>query len=89
MHGNIEATSRHVQPRTYLRRGRLLREGLQQNGTLQSLDLRQNQMSLDTVAAVDEVCKRNQLEYDKQRRDVREKLRALAKANTAGAPAYA
>ena len=63
--------------------GRLLREGLQQNGTLQSLDLRQNQMSLDTVAAVDEVCKRNQLEYDKQRRDVREKLRALAKANTA------
>ena len=69
--------------------GRLLREGLQQNGTLQSLDLRQNQMSLDTVAAVDEVCKRNQLEYDKQRRDVREKLRALAKANTAGAPAYA
>ena len=56
--------------------GRLLREGLQQNGTLQSLALRQNQMSLDTVAAVDEVCKRNQLEYDKQRRDVRERASA-------------
>ena len=65
-----------------------LREGLQQNGTLQSLDLRQNQMSLDTVAAVDEVQAQPARVRQAAARRAREAASAR-RANTAGAPAYA
>ena len=58
--------------------GRLLRDGLQQNTTLTSLDLRLNQISVDTAAAIDEICKANKLDLQKQRREAFEAQREAA-----------
>lgn len=50
--------------------GRLLRESMAENTTLQSMDLRLNQISVDTVAAVDDLCKKNKLEAQRTRREL-------------------
>ena len=56
--------------------GRLLRDGLQANTTLTSLDLRLNQISVDTAAAIDEICKTNRAEAQRTRREMLEAQRA-------------
>ena len=58
--------------------GRLLRDGLQQNTTLTALDLRLNQISVDTAAAIDEICKTNKLDVQRMRRETFEAQRELA-----------
>merc|ERR1740130_1762832 len=55
--------------------GRLLREGLHSNTTLSSMDLRLNQITVDTVAAVEDACKKNKLEAHRARREYLEAVR--------------
>jgi hypothetical protein len=55
--------------------GRLLRDGLQSNTTLTQLDLRLNQISVDTAAAIDEICKANKMDLQTRRREMFEKQR--------------
>ena len=56
--------------------GRLLRDGLQSNTMLTHLDLRLNQVSVDTAAAVDEICKTNKSDAQRTRRAMFEAQRA-------------
>lgn len=55
--------------------GRLLRDGLQTNTSLTALDLRLNQISVDTAAAIDEICKANKMDLQAKRREMFEKQR--------------
>ena len=57
----------------------MLREGLLQNSTLQMMDMRLNQVSIETVAAIDDLCKKNKLEAQRARRELFEAQRALDK----------
>ena len=55
--------------------GRLLREGLHANTSLTALDLRLNQISVDTVAAIEDVCKKNKVDAQRARREYMEAVR--------------
>ena len=60
--------------------GRMLREGLSQNSTLQSMDMRQNPtLSIETIAAIEDLCKKNKLDAQRARRELFEAQRALDK----------
>jgi Ran GTPase-activating protein (RanGAP) involved in mRNA processing and transport len=61
--------------------GRLLRDSVQGNRTLTSLDLRQNQISVDTTAAIDEACKLNKQKAQALRRDLFEAQASAQFAN--------